>query len=103
MTLALPQPVLEQLRAVVGPEHVRTDADVCLAYGTDALKRGHAADAVVTPANTAEVAGVMRVCFESGTPIVPRGAGTGYTGGSVPVHGGVVCSLEHMNRILEID
>ena len=45
----------------------------------------------------------MRVCFEAGTPVVPRGAGTGYTGGAVPVQGGVVCSLERMNRILEID
>ena len=101
--MPLPSTILERLRAVVGPDHVRTDPDVCLAYGTDALKRGHAADAVVSPANTADVAGLMRVCFDSATPIVPRGAGTGYTGGSVPVHGGIVCSFERMNRILEID
>ena len=55
------------------------------------------------PANTAEVAAVVRACAERRVPIVPRGAGTGYTGGAVPSRGGVVMSLERMNRILEID
>ncbi len=55
------------------------------------------------PADTAEVAAVVRVCAEHRIPIVPRGAGTGYTGGAVPTRGGVVLSLERMNRILEID
>ena len=95
--------VLDRLRGVVGAGHVRTDDATCLAYGTDALLRGHPADAVVTPASTEEVAGVARVCFETATPFVPRGAGTGYTGGAVPIRGGVVVSLERMNRILEID
>jgi glycolate oxidase len=57
----------------------------------------------VLPANTADVAAVVRTCAEYHVPIVPRGAGTGYTGGAVPSHGGVVISLERMNRILEID
>jgi len=57
----------------------------------------------VFPANTAEVAAVVRACAERRVPIVPRGAGTGYTGGAVPSRGGVVMSLERMNRILEID
>ena len=42
-------------------------------------------------------------CAQHRVPFVPRGAGTGYTGGAVPMHGGVVISLERMNRILEID
>src|SRR5204862_2520217 len=50
-----------------------------------------------------QVAQVVRLCHDTRTPIVPRGAGTGYTGGAVPSHGGVVLSLERMNRILEID
>ena len=45
----------------------------------------------------------MRLCAQHRVPIVPRGAGTGYTGGAVPMQGGVVISLERMNRILEID
>lgn len=74
-----------------------------MAYGTDALKRGHPADAVVFPANTAEISQIAALCNETRTPLVPRGAGTGYTGGAVPLHGGVVLSLERLNRILEID
>jgi glycolate oxidase len=101
--VALDPTTLDRLRAVVGPAHVRTDAETCAAYGVDALKRGHSADAVVTPAGTDEIAGVARVCSETRTPLVPRGAGTGYTGGAVPVRGGVVLSLERLNRILDID
>jgi glycolate oxidase len=95
--------VIDRLRAAVGAPHVRTDAGECLAYGTDALRRGHPADAVVTPADTSEVAAIARICSDARTPLVPRGAGTGYTGGAVPVRGGVVLSLERLNRILEID
>ncbi len=72
-------------------------------YGIDALQRGRPADVVVLPGDTAEVAAVARLCHETRTPLVPRGGGTGYTGGAVPVHGGVVMSLERLNRILEID
>jgi glycolate oxidase len=95
--------LIDRLRAIVGPEHVRTDAATCDTYGTDALKQGHPADVVVWPADTEQVAAVARVCHETRTPLVPRGAGTGYTGGAVPSHGGVVMSLERLNRILEID
>jgi glycolate oxidase len=95
--------LLSQLRAIVGDGHVRIDEDACTAYGVDALKRGHPADAVVLPAHTADVSAVVRACAAHGVPFVPRGAGTGYTGGAVPLHGGVVISLERMNRILEID
>ena len=91
------------LAAVVGAAHIRTDDESLIAYGTDALKRGHAADLVVLPANTQEVASVVRLCAGARVPIVPRGAGTGYTGGAVPLQGGVVLSLERMNRIIEID
>jgi len=95
--------LLDRARAIVGPEHVLTDDDARHAYGTDALKRGAPADLVVKPGSTAEVAAMARLCDETRTPLVPRGAGTGYTGGAVPIRGGVVLSLERLNRILEID
>jgi glycolate oxidase len=94
---------IASLRAIVGAAFVRTDDESRVAYGTDALKRGHPADAVVLPASTAEVAQIAKLCDDTRTPLVPRGGGTGYTGGAVPVRGGVVMSLERMNRILEID
>ena len=89
--------------AVVGADFVRIDEASRLRYGTDALKRGHPADLVVIPGTTAEVAAIAQLCDRAGVPIVPRGAGTGYTGGAVPVRGGVVVSLERFARILSID
>jgi glycolate oxidase len=96
-------PLVRELESLLNPVYVRTDQDSRITYGTDALKRGHPADIVVLPGTTAEVAGVVRLCAAHRVPIVPRGGGTGYTGGSVPTSGGVVISLERMNRILEID
>jgi glycolate oxidase len=95
--------ILDELRSVIGSEHVRTDDASRTLYGTDALKRGHPADVVVFPGSTEDVAAIVRICAAHRVPIVPRGAGTGYTGGAVPTAGGVVLSLERMNRILEID
>ena len=60
--------------------------------------RGHA-DAVVLPRDTDEVAAVVAWCYEHEVPLVPRGGGTGFAGGSVPLAGGVVLSLERMTRI----
>ena len=95
--------IYDPLVALVGAAHVRRDDEARRTYGADGTKRHHPPDAVVFPANTAEVAAIARHCHETRTPLVPRGAGTGYTGGAVPVRGGVVLSLERMNRILEID
>jgi glycolate oxidase len=99
----VPPDLLETLTAIVGASNLHVAADALLAYGTDALKRGHPAEAVVLPADTSQVAKVVAACAAHRVPFVPRGAGTGYTGGAVPLHGGVVISLERMNRILEID
>ncbi len=94
---------LADLRRAIGEAHVLTDAASRDAYGTDALRRGHPADVVVRPGSTEDVAAVLRLCSRDRVPVVPRGAGTGYTGGAVPLSGGVVLSLERLDRILEID
>ncbi|MBF8299739.1 MAG: putative FAD-linked oxidoreductase, partial [Acidobacteria bacterium] len=88
---------------VVGSEHVRSDPDTLYRYSQDALEQGHPPDLVVIPANTEEIAAIARVCNEHRVPLVVRGAGTGYTGGAVPTRGGLVLSMERLNRILEID
>jgi glycolate oxidase len=87
----------------VGPAHVKRDAETCIRYGTDSLKQPQRADLVVFPGSTSEVAAIAEMCDRSRVPLVVRGGGTGYTGGAVPTEGGVVLSLERMNRILEID
>jgi glycolate oxidase len=88
---------------IVGASYVLIDEDSRTRYGTDALQIGHPADFVVLPGDTAAIADIARLCNERLVPLVVRGAGTGYTGGAVPVHGGVVLSMERLNRILEID
>ena len=92
-----------RLAAIAGDAWVATDAATRHANGRDALGRGHAPDVVVTPGTVAEVAAIARLCHETRTPLVVRGAGTGYTGGSVPVRGGVVLAMARFARILEID
>ncbi len=91
------------LVSVVGAAHAREDQDSRLKYGTDALLRGVPADLVLIPGTVEEIAAIARLCNTHLVPLVVRGAGTGYTGGSVPVQGGVLLSMERFDRILEID
>lgn len=95
--------VRDALREIVGEGWIRADEAALDAYGQDALGQVHRPELVVLPADTAEVARVAAACHETRTPLVPRGAGTGYSGGAVPVCGGVVVSLERLNRIITID
>jgi glycolate oxidase len=95
--------VRQSIADAVGAESVREDESALAGYAADALGQGHLPDLVVLPKTTTEIARLARVCTEHGIPLVVRGAGTGYTGGAVPTRGGIVVSLERMNRILEID
>ncbi len=60
-------------------------------------------EVVVKPENTGSIAKILKLADEKKIPVTPRGAGTGLSGGAVPIYGGIVLSLEKMNRILEID
>src|SRR6187455_903373 len=103
MSVPLPESFASSLREVVGRDNVRHDTSSLTTYGQDALLQVHPPDLVVLPADTAEVSRIAALCNEHRVPLVVRGAGTGYTGGAVPTAGGVVLSMERMNRILEID
>lgn len=92
------------LRELVGAENVLTEPEDLVPYGFDgtaALK--HGASCVAMPRTCEAVAAVMKFAHEAGIPVVTRGSGTGLSGGSVPVDGGIVLTLVHLNRILEID
>jgi glycolate oxidase len=91
------------LRQIVGDANVLVGERAVEPYAADALGIGHLPDLVVIPANTTDVSAIARLCQAHATPMVVRGAGTGYTGGAVPTQGGVVISMERFNRILEID
>jgi glycolate oxidase len=95
--------LIDIFTGIVGGDHVLTEPQTRLAYGRDALQIGHPPDVVLRPANTAEIAAVARVCNDHRIPLVVRGAGSGYTGGAVPIRGGVVLSMERLNAILDID
>jgi glycolate oxidase len=99
----LPSGFISRVAGIVGGPFVLQDAPARDAYGTDGTKKGALADLVVLPATTSEVSQLALMCNEARVPLVARGAGTGYTGGAVPIRGGIVLSLERMNRILEID
>lgn len=99
----LPDTVLARASAIVGEPYTKRDAESLIAYGTDALNRTHRADVVLLAGSRDEVAAVARLCHEQTIPLVVRGAGTGYSGGAVPTRGGILLSLERLNRILEID
>src|SRR5688572_29499715 len=99
----LPDRFLSRLREVLGSHAVLDQPDALGAYAADALGIGASPDLVVIPVTTAEISAVARLCHEHRVPLVVRGAGTGYTGGAVPTHGGVVLSMERLNRIREID
>ena len=105
MTPATRQRLFQAFRGIVGPDGVVSNPDELRVYERDALTTEHRAmpDLVVLPADTAQVSAVVRRCAEEGVPIVPRGAGTGLSGGAIPVHGGVLIVLTRMNRILEVD
>src|ERR1051325_11234980 len=103
MAFQLASSIVCRLREIVGEEHVRSDQATLEAYGVDALGKGHPPDVVVIPANTEHIAAIARLCNDARVPLVVRGAGTGFTGGAVPTRGGVVLSMERLNRIVEID
>ena len=100
----LPSTVLSELVAAVGSDWVIDDPDRLLVYEADA-QTAHclAPQAVVLPSDTAEAAAVARVLHRHGLPLVPRGAGTGLSGGALAIKGGVVVGTARMNAILEVD
>lgn len=100
------QPILPRLAGVVGPKHVITDPDVLAPNLREwrNLYTGVPA-CMVRPANTAEVSAILRLAFESGTPVVPQGGNTGGVGGQIPDKSGraILLSLTRMNAIRDLD
>ena len=95
---------LAALAAVVGPDGVRTDEEARAAFGRDETEDlCFLPDAVVVPASTEEVSRLLALANARRWPVVPRGAGTGLSGGALPVAGGIVLSLARLDRIRELD
>jgi glycolate oxidase len=102
--MALEDGVAGELRALLGGAFVLTEPEDLRVYDCDGLTGWRAQPAVVVlPGSTEEVQAVVRLCHRRGIPFVARGAGTGLSGGALPVADGVVVSLARLDRILEID
>jgi glycolate oxidase subunit GlcD len=95
----------EELGRIVGAEHAFQVGESS-PYNYDATRvralQGRA-DAVVRPGSTAEVAAVLGWCYEHDIPLIPRGGGTGLAGGAVAIGGGVICSLERLRAVRELE
>ncbi len=92
------------LAAIVGAEWVIGDDASLRAYENDGLTAyAQVPLLAVLPANTAEVAAVLRLCHAEGVKVVPRGAGTSLSGGALPLADGIVLGMARFNRITEID
>lgn len=75
-----------------------------LAYSYDATRKRHLPDGVLFPRDESDVSAILKYCNENNIPVIARGAGSGFTGGSLAIEGGIILAFEkHMNKILEID
>jgi glycolate oxidase len=102
--VALSSAIRPLLEGLLGPGAVLSAADALAPYERDETPGLAAApDLVVRPGSAAEVAAVLQLATERRFPVIPRGTGTGVVGGAIAVGGGVVLSLERLNRIVEID
>src|SRR5258707_2310750 len=95
--------VVHELSSLLGARYVLSSPYDLMLYEYDAsIDRGRP-DIVVLPSTTEEVAAVVKIAARYEVPVVPRGAGTGLSGGAIPIYGGIVIAFARMNRILEVD
>lgn len=95
---------IEVFEGVLGKGHVLRDDTALLKYGRDETEDlFFPPEAVLRPAHVQQVQEIIKYCREKKIPVTPRAAGTGLSGGALPVRGGVVLSVERMNRILNLD
>lgn len=95
--------ILKQLRRIVGTDHVLTGDDQLSEYGTDATRLTFMPEAVLLPRTSGEVSEILSLATDLGLSVTPRGAGTGKSGGALPVRGGIVLAMDRFNRILQVD
>ena len=95
---------VSSLKDIVGASHVIMDSTALEPYAHDETEHLYFyPEAAVKPATAEEISKILKLCFQNKIPATPRGGGTGLSGGALAIHGGVILSVERMNRILEID
>ncbi len=95
--------IFKELKKIVGSKYVSADAATLKAYSYDVSLYKGSPDFVVRPRTAKEVSEIVKLANKYKIPVIPRGSGSGTTGGAVPIKGGIVIDLTRMNSILEID
>jgi glycolate oxidase len=99
----IPHTVIKELESIVGPEHLKTRHDDLTNYSSDATKLEFMPDAVAFPGAAEQISRILRLANREYFPVIPRGAGSGTSGGALPVKGGLVLAMDRLNHILSID
>lgn len=98
--------IIRELINIAGERNVLLDPAQLEIFSHDETSKeeyGHMPEVVVTPRSTSAVAEIVKLANRTSVPITPRGAGSGLSGGAIPIFGGIVLSLEKMNQVREID
>jgi glycolate oxidase len=95
--------LIRQIEDIVGKDNVLSSKEDLICYGYDATNLEALPNLVVFPGKVEEVSAILKLANKHRFPVVPRGMGTGFSGGSIPVLGGIVLVMTRFNRILEID
>ncbi len=95
--------IFKQLQSIVGRANCSRAKEDLACYAYDATARTYMPDAVLFPKNSSEVSAILRLANKHGFFVIPRGSGSGMTGGSLAVNGGVIIVMTRFNRILKID
>ncbi|MDA8403482.1 MAG: FAD-binding protein [Desulfobacteraceae bacterium] len=101
--MAFSHQVFKKIEAIVGRANCSEAREERLCYGYDNTPEAFYPDAVVFPKNARDVSSVLQLANQYQFPVTPRGAGSGMTGGALPVWGGVVLAMARLNRIIRID
>ena len=99
--------VVEELKTIVGARYViHGDADELQAYSHDEVAEteyAHMPEVALRPRTAQEISAIMKLANREMIPVTPRGAGSGLSGGAVPLYGGIVIATDRMNEVIEID
>ena len=95
--------VVRELVEIVGEDNVTTENADKITHSYDATQKKYLPDAVVYARNVEQVSNVVKVANKWKIPLLPRGAGSGFTGGTLPIQGGIVLVLTKMDKVLDID
>ena len=96
--------IFEALKTIVGQQYILADEESLNHYGHDETEKLlYLPEVIVKPADTEQISAIMKLCNQHLLPVTPRGGGTGLSGGALPHLGGVLLSMERLNKIINLD